>query len=37
MNDDCTLELVAFDAPDIDRLASFYAELAGWEIIRQGA
>lgn len=27
------LELVAIDAPDIERLASFYAELAGWEII----
>jgi catechol 2,3-dioxygenase-like lactoylglutathione lyase family enzyme len=29
------LELVAFDVPDIDRLASFYAELAGWEIVRK--
>ena len=29
------LELVAFDAPDIDSLASFYAELAGWEISRK--
>jgi catechol-2,3-dioxygenase len=29
------LELVAFDAPDIEKLASFYAELAGWEIVRQ--
>jgi catechol-2,3-dioxygenase len=29
------LELVAFDAPDIRRLASFYAELAGWEIARE--
>jgi catechol-2,3-dioxygenase len=29
------LELVAFDAPDIDKLASFYAELAGWEISRK--
>jgi catechol-2,3-dioxygenase len=28
------LELVALDAPDIETLASFYAELAGWEIIR---
>jgi len=27
------LELVALDAPDIDRLASFYAELTGWEIV----
>ncbi len=26
------LELVALDAPDIEKLASFYAELAGWEI-----
>jgi catechol 2,3-dioxygenase-like lactoylglutathione lyase family enzyme len=29
------LELVAFDAPDIEKLASFYTELAGWEIVRQ--
>jgi catechol-2,3-dioxygenase len=29
------LELVALDAPDIDALASFYAELTGWEIIRK--
>ncbi len=29
------LELVALDAPDIEKLASFYAELAGWEIIRR--
>jgi catechol-2,3-dioxygenase len=29
------LELVALDAPDIEKLASFYAELAGWEIIRK--
>jgi predicted enzyme related to lactoylglutathione lyase len=28
------LELVAFDAPDIERLASFYAELAGWQVVR---
>jgi catechol 2,3-dioxygenase-like lactoylglutathione lyase family enzyme len=28
------LELVALDAPDIAKLASFYTELAGWEIIR---
>ena len=28
------LELVALDAPDIERLASFYAELAGWEVVR---
>jgi len=29
------LELAALDAPDIDRLASFYAELTGWKIIRK--
>jgi catechol 2,3-dioxygenase-like lactoylglutathione lyase family enzyme len=29
------LELVALDAPDIDRLASFYAELTGWSIVRR--
>lgn len=29
------LELVAFDAPDIEKLASFYAELTGWEITRK--
>jgi catechol 2,3-dioxygenase-like lactoylglutathione lyase family enzyme len=29
------LELVALDAPNIDELASFYAELTGWEIIRR--
>lgn len=28
------LELAAFDAADIAQLASFYAELAGWEIVR---
>ncbi|HCT77069.1 MAG TPA: glyoxalase [Micromonosporaceae bacterium] len=28
------LELAAFDAPDIGKLASFYAELTGWEIVR---
>jgi predicted enzyme related to lactoylglutathione lyase len=28
------LELVALDAPDIERLASFYAELTGWQIVR---
>lgn len=26
---------VALDAPDIERLASFYAELAGWDIVRK--
>lgn len=29
------LELVAIDAPDITKLASFYTELAGWEIVRE--
>jgi len=29
------LELAAFDAPDIERIATFYAELAGWEITRR--
>jgi catechol-2,3-dioxygenase len=29
------LELVALDAADIDGLASFYAELAGWDIVRK--
>lgn len=29
------LELVAFDAPNIETVASFYAALAGWEIIRK--
>src|SRR5215207_2733309 len=29
------LELVAFDAPDIERLASFYVELTGWQIVRK--
>jgi catechol-2,3-dioxygenase len=29
------LELAAFDAADIETLATFYVELAGWEIIRK--
>jgi catechol-2,3-dioxygenase len=29
------LELVALDAPDIDSLAAFYAELTGWPIARK--
>jgi catechol-2,3-dioxygenase len=29
------LELAAFDAANINELASFYAEVAGWEIIRR--
>ncbi|MGH3662737.1 MAG: VOC family protein, partial [Micromonosporaceae bacterium] len=28
---------VAFDARDIKKLASFYAELTGWEIVRDGS
>lgn len=28
------LELVAFDAPDIGKIASFYEALAGWRIVR---
>jgi len=31
------LELAAFDAADIEQLASFYADLAGWEIVRKAA
>ena len=27
-------ELAAFDAPDTEMLAAFYADLAGWEIVR---
>jgi len=29
------LELVAFDASDIEQLASFYTELTGWETVRK--
>jgi catechol-2,3-dioxygenase len=29
------LELAAFDARDIEKVATFYAELAGWEITRR--
>jgi catechol 2,3-dioxygenase-like lactoylglutathione lyase family enzyme len=29
------LELAAFDAADIEKLASFYVELTGWRIVRQ--
>ncbi len=28
------LELVAFDATNIEKLASFYVELAGWQVVR---
>ncbi|WP_250907078.1 VOC family protein [Nonomuraea sp. NEAU-A123] len=29
------LELVALDAPDIQKLASFYTDLTGWEVVRE--
>jgi catechol-2,3-dioxygenase len=29
------LELVAFDAADIETLAAFYVDLAGWEVVRK--
>ncbi len=29
------LELAAFDAPDIERVAAFYTALTGWQIVRQ--
>jgi len=29
------LELAAFDAPDIERLADFYTELTGWDVVRR--
>ena len=29
------LDLAIFDAADIDRVGSFYAELTGWEVVRQ--
>jgi catechol 2,3-dioxygenase-like lactoylglutathione lyase family enzyme len=28
------LDIAIFDAPDIDRVGSFYAELTGWEVVR---
>ena len=31
------LEAVVFDARDIETLASFYADLAGWEIVRKAS
>jgi predicted enzyme related to lactoylglutathione lyase len=30
-----TLELAAFDAADIETVANFYVQLAGWEVVRQ--
>jgi catechol 2,3-dioxygenase-like lactoylglutathione lyase family enzyme len=35
MTSTAQLELVALDAPDIETLASFYAELTGWEVVRK--
>ena len=29
------LDLVIFDAADIDKVGSFYAELTGWEVVRE--
>ncbi|MEW2331436.1 VOC family protein [Micromonospora chersina] len=29
------LDLAIFDAADIDKVGSFYAELAGWDVVRQ--
>src|SRR5262245_5683006 len=29
------LDLAIFDAADIDRVGSFYAELTGWDVVRQ--
>jgi catechol 2,3-dioxygenase-like lactoylglutathione lyase family enzyme len=31
------LDLAIFDAPDIERVGTFYAELTGWEVVRQDA
>jgi predicted enzyme related to lactoylglutathione lyase len=31
------LDIVIFDAADIDRVGSFYAELTGWDVVRKGA
>ena len=31
------LDLAIFDAADIDQVGSFYAELTGWEVVRQDA
>jgi catechol-2,3-dioxygenase len=31
------VEAVAFDAPDIEKLASFYAQLTGWQIAKKEA
>ena len=31
------LDIAIFDAPDIDRVGSFYAELTGWEVVRSNA
>jgi catechol-2,3-dioxygenase len=31
------VEAVAFDAPDIEKLASFYAQLTGWQLVNKEA
>ena len=31
------LDLAIFDAADIERVGSFYAELAGWDVVRNDA
>ncbi|HEX2417298.1 MAG TPA: VOC family protein [Micromonosporaceae bacterium] len=35
MTERTRLELVAFDVADIEKVASFYAELTGWETVRK--
>ena len=32
-----SLDLAIFDVPDIERVGTFYAELTGWEVVRQDA
>ena len=31
------LDLAIFDAPDIEKVGSFYAELTGWDVVRKDA
>jgi predicted enzyme related to lactoylglutathione lyase len=31
------MDISIFDAPDIDRVGTFYAELTGWEVVRRNA
>jgi catechol 2,3-dioxygenase-like lactoylglutathione lyase family enzyme len=35
MTETASLDLAIFDAADIDRVGRFYAELTGWDIVRQ--